>query len=441
MNIIKEKAKLFAIQAHKGQIRKSEPDKPKIVHPIDVALKLEKYGFDDYVQAAGYLHDVVEDTDYTIQDIENNFGSDIADLVFTASEPDKSLSWEERKRNTIERIKTLPLRNKAVVCCDKISNLEDIMLKFEKNNNRNFDFFNRGEDSQKWYYESVYNSLIENEDENLPMFKDYKNLIDVVFYNKDNMFLKDVVFENDEDYYQKLKQLDAQKKELAKLKKICEINEPYVVELLGTPRSGKTTVINNLYDFFRKDFDIRVVEEFMTSKYYKESLIKELNDMSFTEQNKIIIEHICKNLKENISGDIVLLDRSINDRLVWDNRCYLKGLIDGVTYYKELDKYSEYSKELIDHLIVLKTDALTSVKRDYQNSLSLNERSFLNVDNVEEYNRSLEEIEEILKYNVECYSEKDTRNIPTRYVSYLVVKDILHELRRNYIKTLKKKIS
>ena len=148
---IKEKAKLFAIQAHMGQIRKNEPDKPMIMHPISVGELLELYGYDDNVVAAGYLHDVVEDTKYTIEDIKKEFGSDIASLVMGASEPDKSLSWEERKKHTILEVKNLPFRNKLVVCADKINNLEDLSLKFQKTGNRDFSNFKRGEESQKWY--------------------------------------------------------------------------------------------------------------------------------------------------------------------------------------------------------------------------------------------------------------------------------------------------
>ncbi len=89
---------MFAIKAHMGQVRKSELDKPMIIHPLSVGMLLEEYGYDDNVIAAGYLHDVVEDTKYTIEEIEKIFGKDIASLVMTASEPDKSLSWEERKK-------------------------------------------------------------------------------------------------------------------------------------------------------------------------------------------------------------------------------------------------------------------------------------------------------------------------------------------------------
>ena len=92
---LKERAKLFAINAHMEQVRNSEPDKPMIIHPISVGMLLEEYGYDDTVVAAGYLHDVVEDTNYTIEDIKKEFGEEVASLVMGASEPDKSLSWEE----------------------------------------------------------------------------------------------------------------------------------------------------------------------------------------------------------------------------------------------------------------------------------------------------------------------------------------------------------
>lgn len=81
---MKEKVKLFAIRAHMGQVRKSEPDKPMIMHPIGVGMLLESFGYDDNVVAAGYLHDVIEDTKYTIEDIEKEFGNDIATLVMGA---------------------------------------------------------------------------------------------------------------------------------------------------------------------------------------------------------------------------------------------------------------------------------------------------------------------------------------------------------------------
>ena len=91
-------------------------------------------------------------------------------VTAACKEPDKSLSWEERKKHTIEETKKLPLRNKLVICADKINNLEDLFLKFEKSGVRDFSAFKRGEEQQTWYYTSIYESLITGEDKDLPIF-------------------------------------------------------------------------------------------------------------------------------------------------------------------------------------------------------------------------------------------------------------------------------
>ena len=97
-----------------------------IFHPFTVGMILQRNGCDEDVVAAGILHDVVEDTPYEFDDIEREFGKKVRDYVYDASEPDKSLEWEERKRHTIEQIKNAPLGSKLIVACDKISNLEDL---------------------------------------------------------------------------------------------------------------------------------------------------------------------------------------------------------------------------------------------------------------------------------------------------------------------------
>ncbi len=199
MDIV-SKAKKFAIKAHKGQKRKSDLDKPMIIHPINVANILKEYDFDDNVVAAGYLHDVVEDTKYEEKDIIKKFGEDIASLVMGASEPDKSLSWEDRKQHTIDLVKNLDLRHKAIICADKISNLEDLRIISEIKGEYDFSAFKRGFDKQKWYYQEVYNSLVFNEDESLDIFRRLKELIDYIFYDKRNEdFVKNNIFENREE--------------------------------------------------------------------------------------------------------------------------------------------------------------------------------------------------------------------------------------------------
>lgn len=439
---IKEKAKLFAIKAHKGQIRKSELDKPMIMHPISVGMLLEKYGYDENIVAAGYLHDVVEDTKYTIEDIKQEFGEDIASLVMGASEIDKSLSWEERKKQAIETIKTLPLRNKLVICADKINNLEDLKIIFEKNGQRDFSAFNRGEDQQKWYYTNIYKSLIFNGDENLPIFKRLKEALSDVFEFNDDLFLKDVIFKDNEKRYQKLKKLHAEKVELQRLKSLCNLSKPFVIEFTGTPRTGKTTTIENLYDFFKKGgFDVLIIEELTTSKYYKNDLIPKFSKMNSADRNIAILKETYNQLLEalNKNSDIILIDRSINDRQIWNYRSYINQNMDEQKYLETKEKFSKISKELIDFFVVTYAEPLESLKRDYNCHLALEKRSFLNIDNIKEFNESLDSLKDLFRKSVNDYCFLDTTSMDISDVSSQITSQIMPVMRKKYIKTFENK--
>lgn len=179
-NII-EKALMYAVLAHSGQVRKGKPTEPAIVHPLAVAEILRQYGADDNVIAAAYLHDVPEDTNKTLEDIKNNFGEDIEHLVDVASELDKTKTWEQRKSEKIEKMRTKQLREKLIIIADKISNIEDLGRIFKEKGCVDFSAFKRGKDKQEWYYRSIYESLIYNEDKENPLFIRLENGINSVF--------------------------------------------------------------------------------------------------------------------------------------------------------------------------------------------------------------------------------------------------------------------
>ncbi len=436
---IEEKALNFAIKAHYLQARKSEKDKPMIIHPINVGHILKEYGFDENVIAAGYLHDVVEDTKYEQNDILKKFGDDISSLVMTASEPDKSLSWEKRKQHTIDTIKKLDLRHKAVVCADKISNLEDLMIFFEKNDNYDFSAFKRGYESQKWYYTEVHKSLVF--DGNHPMFDRLKDLIDHIFENSKDDYVKSVIYNNDEEYNEVAK-LHYKKLEVNKLNNVFEIR-PYVIEFTGTPRTGKTTLINNLKDFFKKgNFDINILEEFTTSERYKKTIYPKLKSEYKKVVNMEIPKYVLKDLENELKKcrDIIIVDRCLFDRLIWVDRLYLKNGMNKEEYndYKKL--YIPKIKKKINIIISTYTDSLTSIKRDYRANLSLEKRNFLNEVNVNEYNKSLLNMKEIAKEESINFYMFDTTNKTEREISIEIANTILDDMRKFYITEINKKI-
>jgi len=163
------KAKEFATKAHEGQVRKSTGT-PMISHPIRVAKMLQDYGFEPEVVAAGYLHDVVEDTSYTLENIVAEFGEDVARVVAGNTE-DKSKTWEERKAHTIEHIKTAPLEVKALIVADKLDNLSCLIEDYERFGEDLWNHFKRGKDQQKWYFESVAeNAMFGLKNDEIPEF-------------------------------------------------------------------------------------------------------------------------------------------------------------------------------------------------------------------------------------------------------------------------------
>ena len=176
-----EYAIYYATKAHKNQRRKIE-DVDMIFHPFTVGMLLQRNGCDENIVAAGILHDVVEDTEHSFEDIEKEFGKRVMEYVYDASEPDKSLEWEERKEHTIEHIKNAPLGSKLIVACDKISNLEDLEDCIELyGEEKAWSALKRKKDKQKWYYTSVYESCIEGVDKEHPIFRRYRRVLEKLF--------------------------------------------------------------------------------------------------------------------------------------------------------------------------------------------------------------------------------------------------------------------
>lgn len=120
----KDKALAFATEAHEGQVRKSTGE-PYIGHPVAVAEVLEAFGADEDVVIAGLLHDVVEDTPYTLHDISVRFGPKVAWIVDYVTEQDKALGWEERKAAYLRRLADGPREARMVCLADKAVNMQD----------------------------------------------------------------------------------------------------------------------------------------------------------------------------------------------------------------------------------------------------------------------------------------------------------------------------
>ena len=138
----------FSIKTHEiyqKQKRKGK-DIPYITHPFIVGLILARAGVDEDVVIAGILHDTVEDSTpekkVTLEMLEKRFGTVVADLVKSVTESDKSLSWEERKQEALNHIKTFSHGSLLVKSADVISNSTELIEDYDRHGEDTFARFN-----------------------------------------------------------------------------------------------------------------------------------------------------------------------------------------------------------------------------------------------------------------------------------------------------------
>jgi (p)ppGpp synthase/HD superfamily hydrolase len=171
-----------AARAHLHQNRKSE-DLPFITHPFAVGIILARAGCSEEVIAAGILHDTVEDTPLTLEDIRREFGERISSIVQAASEPDRSLAWEERKTHTVESVRTASLDVKMVVCADKLHNVRTIAGSMRETGDGVWSRFRRGKEQQEWYYRTLAESLSSDTEHRgyRMLLAEYRNAVEELF--------------------------------------------------------------------------------------------------------------------------------------------------------------------------------------------------------------------------------------------------------------------
>ena len=180
-----DEAILFAAKAHQNEIRKGN-GQTYIFHPVEVLSLVSLMSKDDEVLCAAVLHDTVEDTDVTIEEIKETFGSRVADLVSYESEDkrdniNKEQTWKERKRETIDLMaKSKDIGAKMVCLADKVSNLRSLHLGLLDKGEDFWQVFNMKDPLMHyWYHDELRRVLSDLCD--YSVYKEYCFLIDTIF--------------------------------------------------------------------------------------------------------------------------------------------------------------------------------------------------------------------------------------------------------------------
>lgn len=164
MNMLEE-AIIYATIMHQGKVRKFG-DKPFILHPLEVAQILSTMTDDKEVITAGILHDVVEDTDGTLDEIQKRFGKRVADLVSSESEnaypgEERSASWKQRKDETLVTLKnSTDIGVRMLWLADKLANIRSLAGMYSECGEEMWQRFHQSDpELQCWYYRTIAEQL------------------------------------------------------------------------------------------------------------------------------------------------------------------------------------------------------------------------------------------------------------------------------------------
>lgn len=181
-----DKAIIFAVKAHSGVERRGKGF-PYIVHPLEAVEIVATITPDQELLAAAALHDVIEDTAITGEEIEQEFGKRIASLVQAESDlvfegQSAAQSWHVRKEAAIKRLAAASHDAKIVALGDKLSNMRAIARDYSVLGNDLWLRFHSSDPKEhEWHYRGLAQALSELDD--TFAYKEFVNLINEVFPN------------------------------------------------------------------------------------------------------------------------------------------------------------------------------------------------------------------------------------------------------------------
>jgi len=164
-----ESAMRCAATWHRDQVRKLAAI-PYITHPVSVVIILQQHGFQkETTLAAALLHDVLEDTDCTEQELAEQFPQEVVELVINLSEQKYDQaghprSWQIRKADHAKQMLHAPLQAQAVLLADKLHNLSSMHYDL-KNGNEIWDQFGAAPDEILKHHKHLVQSVADGKPE------------------------------------------------------------------------------------------------------------------------------------------------------------------------------------------------------------------------------------------------------------------------------------
>jgi len=179
-----DRAIIFAVKAHAGTERRGK-GYPYIVHPMEAVEIVSTMTADQELLAAAALHDTVEDTDVTVEQIREEFGPRVAALVADESDEmpegvSEEESWHSRKQAAIDRLSRSSHDAKMVALGDKLSNMRAIARDYSIKGDELWNIFHvKDRKDHEWHYRGLADAL--RELDGTFAFQEFEKLINQVF--------------------------------------------------------------------------------------------------------------------------------------------------------------------------------------------------------------------------------------------------------------------
>lgn len=189
-----EQAIRAAAVLHKDLTRKGSMPFPYVTHLFSVAMILTDYTDNEDIIIAALLHDTIEDTDYTLDELQEDFGGTVREIVATLTEPkfhnERKLSWVEAKEYYAKQLKAGPMAAVMVAAADKVHNFRSIVEEYFDDHNRFMQDFGKQLDDRLNVYQKIANVINHRLDGPLLsefnyVFEEYKNFIYDIQKNQD----------------------------------------------------------------------------------------------------------------------------------------------------------------------------------------------------------------------------------------------------------------
>ena len=260
-----DKAILFATKAHKNVERKGK-GVPYICHPLEAMSIVATASDDQELLAAACLHDVIEDTDYTYEDIKKQFGKRVADLVQAESDTyipgmDAAESWKIRKEIAMKHLSEASREVQLVAIGDKLSNMRAMYRDYKEVGDKLWEKFHvKDPVLHEWHYRELLASF--NKIRDTEPYKEFEHLVNKTFDENYALFSLKKVDNfiiasgslNDKNIQEMIPLLDPCKETVIDFKDVHNINFSGLRALFSLKNRG--------YQFAIKNVSLKVAHRF-----------------------------------------------------------------------------------------------------------------------------------------------------------------------------------